>query len=294
MRCERIARAALIAALMSGAAGCSLLPDFGSPVKVRPISQSANPGALAPNEGEYQAAARAIESRDYALALDYLQKARDKSAHDVRVLNALGVVYDKLGRFDLSQRYYAQAQTIDPNSQVVRNNLAYSQVLRARVDGRPATAAEVAREPRAEAQIGGVAPTQIAIVPEPRPDAGAAQTPIVRLRPWGGVTVVDASGMSGKGEAMRRRLRRLGWVARASASAQSSQAESLIAYAPSRAAAARALARSLRFPARLTVCADGCKGIEFVIGVDARVAEAKEDAIRPHSLRMAEVDRRRK
>ncbi|HVZ92360.1 MAG TPA: LytR C-terminal domain-containing protein [Rhizomicrobium sp.] len=291
MRCERIARAALIAALMSGAAGCSLLPDFGSPVKVRPIPASANAGALASDEGDYQAAARAVENRDYALALDYLQKARDKSARDVRVFNALGVVYDKLGRFDLSARYYKQAEAIDPNSQVVRNNLAYSNVLRARVGG-PAVAAELAPQQPDETQPASAAPTIVSIVPEPRPDAAPAQPPVVHLRPWGGVTVVDASGEGTKAEAMRRRLKRLGWVARASASAQPAQAQSVIAYAPSRAAAARALARSLRFSATLVACADGCKGIEFVLGADARIAAASE--ARAQSLRVAEVNGRGK
>jgi hypothetical protein len=74
----------------------------------------------------YSGAVRAIEARDYAQALDYLQTARVIAPDDVRVINAFGVVYDKLGRFDLSRRYYAQAKALDPTSAVVANNMAYS------------------------------------------------------------------------------------------------------------------------------------------------------------------------
>jgi hypothetical protein len=81
------------------------------------------------DESEYQSAARAIKQRDYGLALDLLQDARTREPDDIRVLNAFGVVYDKLGRFDLSARYYAEAAEIDPSSAIVRNNLAYSRKL---------------------------------------------------------------------------------------------------------------------------------------------------------------------
>ena len=41
---------------------------------------------------------------NYGRALEYLQAAKAKDPRNVRALNALGVVYDKLGRFDLSAR----------------------------------------------------------------------------------------------------------------------------------------------------------------------------------------------
>jgi tetratricopeptide (TPR) repeat protein len=74
----------------------------------------------------YARAADAIRARDYALALDLLQVAAARAPGDVRVLNAQGVVYDELGRFDLSGRYYARALQADPNSAIVANNIAYS------------------------------------------------------------------------------------------------------------------------------------------------------------------------
>src|SRR5215469_5242060 len=52
------------------------------------------PGALA-DDGLYADAAHLIQVRQYAAALDLLQQSRDKAPNDVRVLNAMGVVYDK-------------------------------------------------------------------------------------------------------------------------------------------------------------------------------------------------------
>ena len=101
---------------------------------------------------------RAITDRDYGRALDYLQAARDLQANDVRVLNAFGVVYDMLGRFDLSARYYAQALAADPQSAIVLKNVAYSHVLQGRVDGhgnRPVMAAVSPPTAAAQALSGG-------------------------------------------------------------------------------------------------------------------------------------------
>jgi hypothetical protein len=62
------------------------------------------------------------------------RKPRPAIPVTLRSLNALGVVYDKLGRFDLSARYYAQARAIDPNSQVVAANVSYSNALQGLTD----------------------------------------------------------------------------------------------------------------------------------------------------------------
>jgi Flp pilus assembly protein TadD len=77
----------------------------------------------------YADAADAIRRREYDTALDALQMAKARQPDDARVLNALGVVYDKLGRFDLSARYYAEADKADPGSKVVALNRHYSSLL---------------------------------------------------------------------------------------------------------------------------------------------------------------------
>jgi len=85
--------------------------------------------ATAPDQGYYDSAVVAITARDYATALDDLQAASASEPHSARILNAFAVVYDKLGRFDLSARYYAEASAVDPASPVIARNIAYSRAL---------------------------------------------------------------------------------------------------------------------------------------------------------------------
>ncbi len=148
----RAVRRALIPLLLIATAGCAWF-DRSVPVDVQPV-QSAQ-SAVSPDDLLYNAAVRAISVRDYGAALDYLQAARRKTPEDIRVLNAFGVVYDKLGRFDLSARYYAQAEKLDPKSTIVAANLMYSERL----------------QERARSGI----PSEIALAPvaPPAPDTGA-------------------------------------------------------------------------------------------------------------------------
>jgi hypothetical protein len=129
---------------------CALFPGLGGCVVwrgvanlVRPAPQVADvrpapaPGLVPPDPAAvvdrlYGRAADAIRARDYALALEVLQVAAARAPADVRVLNAQAVIYDKLGRFDLSARYYARALAADPSSTIVAHNMVYS----ARLSGR--------------------------------------------------------------------------------------------------------------------------------------------------------------
>jgi tetratricopeptide (TPR) repeat protein len=146
----------VLAACMAGvtAAGCLALPYGGRPVKLTAVHTPSAPASKL--DLYYARAVRAIDARDYAQALDDLQTARALAPEDVRVINAFGVVYDKLGRFDLSGRYYAQAKALDPTSKIVDNNLAYSE----RLQG-------LAHEPLAFASAAAVAklPAQSVLLP---------------------------------------------------------------------------------------------------------------------------------
>jgi hypothetical protein len=149
-------------ALLLATGACATAQQPAKLVDIRPTRQGGDPDAR-PSDPLYQAAVSAIERRDYALALDALQAARARSPDDARVWNAMGVVYDKLGRFDLSARYYAQAEALDPGSRVVSQNLAYSEEL---------------QERRAESRALAAAPTPASVAtasvdPEPRPAAPA-------------------------------------------------------------------------------------------------------------------------
>lgn len=132
------------------ASACTSLLGGPKPVDVRPVlTKSADDGNT--DDTLYSSAVAAIGDRDYARALDYLQAAREKHLDDVRVLNAFGVVYDKLGRFDLSARYYAEAKAADPASKIVAANMAYSQVLQGLRSGDAPTVATAAAAPLREA-----------------------------------------------------------------------------------------------------------------------------------------------
>src|SRR6185437_6449625 len=117
----------VIAACVAGVATAGCLHAPGRRVQLTAVNTPSTPASKI--DLYYAGAVRAIEARDYAQALDYLQTGRAIAPDDVRVINAFGVVYDKLGRFDLSARYYAQAKVLDPTSKVVDNNLAYSERL---------------------------------------------------------------------------------------------------------------------------------------------------------------------
>ncbi len=152
-----------LAACVAGVAVASCLAGSGArPVKFTAVH---TPSAPVSNiDLYYSGAVRAIEARDYAQALDYLQTARAMAPDDVRVINAFGVVYDKLGRFDLSRRYYAQAKVLDPTSKVVDNNLAYSQRLQG-LSSEPlafASAAEAEAKLRAQGDLMPGAPVVVA------------------------------------------------------------------------------------------------------------------------------------
>lgn len=129
MRLPNLRPALLIPLVAWSLSGCAWIFHRHTAVKVRPVAEAAlQPGALA-DDGLYLDAQSAINARDYATALDALQAAKTRAPNDVRVLNAFGVVYDKLGRFDLSERYYTWAAKLDPQSPIIANNLKYSRFL---------------------------------------------------------------------------------------------------------------------------------------------------------------------
>jgi tetratricopeptide (TPR) repeat protein len=77
----------------------------------------------------YRRAVASLRRQAYGVALGDLQAARAMAPKDPRVLSAMGVAYDWLGRFDLSARYYDLAEAADPGSQVVAINRRYSRIL---------------------------------------------------------------------------------------------------------------------------------------------------------------------
>lgn len=63
-------------------------------------------------------------------ALESFKKALSQTPNSVRVLNVVGISYDKLGRSDIAERYYRRALVVDPESAQTMNNFGYSLMLR--------------------------------------------------------------------------------------------------------------------------------------------------------------------
>lgn len=62
----------------------------------------------------------------YGMALKNFRIALVRDPKSIDKLNAVAATYDKLGRFDLSERYYARALAVDPKSVLTLNNVGYS------------------------------------------------------------------------------------------------------------------------------------------------------------------------
>jgi hypothetical protein len=262
------ARAALAVALLMGAAGCAHIPRPAEWVKVTPITPVAGEARAA--DAQYTGAVAAISRRDYAAALDLLQAARARDPRDVRVLNAFGVVYDKLGRFDLSARYYAEGRALAPDSAILASNLAYSAALEQRAE------VQAADQP-APAVIVALAP----VIATPRPLIGVpgairlayiqqAQLPVVLpLLTGRPLQIVNASGGAGAQQVVVR-LASLGWsTPRTVGRSKMIRTRTEISYPAASLRVARALANTLPPGARLVSCAAECSAIRLTVGADS-------------------------
>lgn len=65
----------------------------------------------------------------YGLALKSFRVALVQQPASLDRLNAVAATYDRLGRFDLSERYYARALGVKPDSAQTLNNIGYSFLL---------------------------------------------------------------------------------------------------------------------------------------------------------------------
>lgn len=231
------------------------------PLQIRPVGTSLASAEMSAQreDADYASARAAIERRDYATALDWLQAARAVNPSDVRVLNAFGVVYDKLGRFDLSERYYTQALTLDHRSEIVIHNLAYSRGLQSRIVASPISweLADIKPLP----QIVAIRAAQLTAVAA----ASAAAAP----RPRHALTVVNATGRTGGEQLVFDRLVSLKWsLSRHQVQAAVPTATTLIRYAPAWRSQALALSRTLPGHPKLVEAAQDETGVHLVLGSD--------------------------
>lgn len=242
---------------------------------------------LRPSIGYYERAVTAINDRRYALALEYLQAARNQKPDDIRVLTAFGVIYDKLGRFDLSARYYGQAAALDPKSRIIAADMDYSRKLQgisgsgpAAVtmnavpehgqDIQPQTAVTAAAAPNptvAAAEQGRDAARMAQSEMGRKNEAGPAATKSVFLTGHP-LAIIDASGRDDTGKSVRSYLSGLGWsVAKDDGVKLAVRPQTTIVYQGTMITAARALARTLSLPMHLSA-SNTVEGLQLVLGSD--------------------------
>ncbi|HEX7761004.1 MAG TPA: LytR C-terminal domain-containing protein [Caulobacteraceae bacterium] len=296
---QKMVVSALLATSLAGCAGLHARQHWAA---VRPIAPApANEHQVSDADAYYLNASSAIYRRDYALALDLLQIARMKKPDDVRVLNAFGVVYDKLGRFDLSARYYGQAAVLDPGSAIVSANMAYSLALQGKASVVTALASATpanllqsqapAPSPNPRQQAASAPPAPVTVLAatsptDPAPTAGrvvvigpgvvrlelpSSPPPIRALAALTGhpLILINASGRADGAEPLRTQLVNLGWSAPRAEADRVTARQTTIRYPAQDVMAARALARTLPGPAQLAACDDGCQNIRLVLGSDA-------------------------
>jgi len=287
---RRLALLLLGSTLLMGLGGCQHFTQLSqwahahfakaSSLKVTPAPMvAAVRGPDAAEDSLYARGVAAIDQRNYGFALDMLQLAREARPNDPRVLSAMGVVYDKLGRFDLSKRYYDLAEAADPGSKVVAIDRSYSAVLQQRsLAERSPEAVELAEAPAITSlalvtQAGRIVVVQVPIAPVGRliapPAAPIIQADAGSLLLGGRVHIRNATGAAGGADFIRTRLVDHGWhVAPAEADARKADPASRLQFPPRAQRVATGLARTLPFPVKLDSCTT-CTLVELVVGTDA-------------------------
>lgn len=86
------------------------------------------------NVSEYERGKVDFAAQRYGLALKHFKQALIQASKDIKILNGLAATYDKMGRFDISKRYYQMALTVDPQSPETLNNFGYSYYMQRKHD----------------------------------------------------------------------------------------------------------------------------------------------------------------
>lgn len=121
---SRIARLAVVAALLPALGGCALLGLGRNEARV--TAQSTLPmGAEA--FVRFEEGRAALDSGQNAAAIAAFSEARMEPSLLASSLNGMGVAYARLGRIDLAERYFMQAASTAPDDRRFAANLAQAQ-----------------------------------------------------------------------------------------------------------------------------------------------------------------------
>lgn len=152
--------------ILAGTAGALVLAGCANQAE---LTIRAKPTGLA--QGEQPVNFRVAEARGHfalgnvGLALEGFRKALREEPANVDAMNGIAACYDRMGRFDLSRRYYEQALAVAPGDARLYANLAVSLELQ----GRRHEAASVRSELAARLNAGHAATIELASVPAEPP-----------------------------------------------------------------------------------------------------------------------------
>lgn len=120
---QKTLKATLLASVALLAAGCTADWSNGQNANYR-FTQ--NPPLQANAQDPYELGKKQFAEGLYGMALKNFRVAMVREPKSLDRLNAVAATYDKLGRFDLAERYYARALGVDPDSVQTLNNIGYS------------------------------------------------------------------------------------------------------------------------------------------------------------------------
>lgn len=130
----------LVPLLLLVTGGCASRDD-GPAVAPSAATFQATPVALRSGEpiagshsDPYEQGKAHLRHGRYGLALEEFRRALMQEGREVHILNATAIVYDELGRFDLSGRYYRAALALEPGSAATLNNLGRSLLRQGRIE----------------------------------------------------------------------------------------------------------------------------------------------------------------
>lgn len=127
------------------AVSLTVLTACGPSQDIPPVQVRAQPSPAGQGEDPYAAGKRHLAAGKLGLAVEQFRAAVAKDRGAVAALNALASCYDRLGRFDLADRYYDQALALAPTDVQTLNNIGVSNLMRGR-PARAATMLELARK----------------------------------------------------------------------------------------------------------------------------------------------------
>jgi LytR cell envelope-related transcriptional attenuator/Tetratricopeptide repeat len=169
-----------VAVGLIGLSACAI-----APLKIRPVNTSSLESQAPSSKVDllYAQGREALVAGDLAAALELFHGARRSGPDDIRVLNGLAVIYDRLGRYDLSANYYDRARELDPNSAVLQANLALSNQMRAS-HGLPSQTPSTYSEAREQAasQQAQITPQEPLAIASEKPEWEAAPPTTTSVR----------------------------------------------------------------------------------------------------------------